>query len=127
MTKYFSLEEANATLVMIRPWIEEILLIRKEIILRTPEAWPVVQKAAGNGGSRAASQLALNFEYLDNLVHQVQDAGAQIKDLNTGLLDFPALRNGVEVCLCWRWGEAEIAFWHEVEAGFQGRQPIETF
>jgi hypothetical protein len=127
MTKYFTIDEANAALVVIRPWIDEILLIRDEIMQQKPEVWPVIQKAAGNGGSAAASNLAQNFERLDRLVHQIQDAGALIKDLNTGLLDFPALRNGYEVYLCWRLGEGDIAFWHEVDAGFAGRQPIETF
>ena len=50
-----------------------------------------------------------------------------IKDINLGLLDFPALKDGREVYLCWQYGEGEIAFWHEVEAGFAGRQPIDSF
>ena len=63
---------------------------------------------------------------LDKLLHRILDTGAQVKDINTGLLDFPALRNGHEVYLCWKYGEDQIAFWHEVDAGFAGRQPIEV-
>jgi hypothetical protein len=68
-----------------------------------------------------------DFERLDVLVHQIQDLGVLIKDINLGLLDFPALKDGRGVYLCWRYGEGEIAYWHEIEAGFAGRQPIETF
>jgi hypothetical protein len=50
-----------------------------------------------------------------------------IKDINTGLLDFLALKDGREVYLCWQYGEGDIAFWHEVDAGYAGRQPIQTF
>jgi hypothetical protein len=67
------------------------------------------------------------FDRLDELIHNVQDTGAVIKDINTGLLDFPAMREGQEVYLCWRHGEADIAFWHEVDAGFAGRRSIDEF
>jgi hypothetical protein len=50
-----------------------------------------------------------------------------IKDINTGLLDFPAIRDGREVYLCWKNGEGDIAYWHEIEDGFAGRQSIELF
>jgi hypothetical protein len=127
MPHYFSLAEANAALEVIKPLMKEIQAIRNDILAHQPEAWPVVAKAAGNGGSKAASLLARDFEHLDRLVHLVQDTGAIIKDLDTGLLDFPAWRNEREVYLCWRFGEERVDYWHEVEAGFAGRQPISTF
>jgi len=68
-----------------------------------------------------------DFEKLDALVHRIQGTGALLKDINMGLLDFPALREGREVYLCWQYGESDIAYWHEVEAGYAGRQPIERF
>ena len=68
-----------------------------------------------------------DFDRLDKLLHRIFDTGAQVKDINTGLLDFPALREGQEVYLCWKYGEDQIAFWHEIDAGFVGRQPIESF
>jgi hypothetical protein len=127
MPRYFNLEQANKTLEIVRPMMEEIQAIRQEILARQPEAWPAVERAAGNGGSHDASLLALNFGRLDDLVHQILDTGALIKDLDTGLVDFPALRGGKEVYLCWQVGELHIDFWHEVEAGFAGRQPIDQF
>jgi hypothetical protein len=51
--------------------------------------------------------------------------GCILKDINTGLVDFPTVRKGREVFLCWQHGEPEIAFWHDVDAGFAGRQPLD--
>jgi len=127
MSRYFTLQEANETLSSIRPLLDEIQSIRKEILARQPEVWPVVERSAGNGGSRTASKLVQEFEKLDALVHQVQDTGALFKDINLGLLDFPALKDGREVYLCWKYGEDDIAFWHEIEAGYAGRQSIDSF
>jgi hypothetical protein len=127
MPQYFSLQEANEALNIIRPLMDEVQMIRQKILENQPEAWPAIEKSAGNGGNRALSNLVQDFERLDALVHQIQDTGAQIKDINTGLLDFSALKNGREVYLCWQHGEDDIQYWHEVEAGFAGRQPIELF
>jgi hypothetical protein len=127
MPRYFTLEEANETLNFIRPLMDEVQQIRKKILEKQPEAWPAIEKSVGNGGNRALSSLVQDFEKLDALVHRIQKTDVLIKDINLGLLDFPALRNGREVYLCWQYGEGEIAFWHEVEAGFVGRQPIDSF
>ena len=127
MSRYFTLQEANQAMTVIRPLMDEIQNIRQAILARQPEVWPVVERAAGNGGSPAASQMVREFERLDALVHQVQDTGALFKDINLGLLDFPALKEGREVYLCWKYGEQDIAFWHEIEAGYAGRQPIASF
>ena len=127
MSQYFTLQEANNALNIIRPLMDEVQVIRQKILENQPEAWPAIEKSAGNGGNRALSNLVQDFEKLDALVHQIQDTGAQIKDINTGLLDFSALKNGREVYLCWQHGEDDIQYWHEIEAGFAGRQPIHLF
>ena len=127
MPHYFSLAEANEALNIIRPIMDEVQEIRLKIVEKQPEAWPAIEKSAGNGGNKALSNLVQDFERLDALIHQILDTGAQVKDINTGLLDFSALRNGREVYLCWKYGEDDIAFWHEVDAGYAGRQPIENF
>ena len=127
MPQYFTLQEANEALQIIRPLMDEVQKIRQKILANQPEAWPAIEKSAGNGGNKALSRMVQDFEQLDALIHQILDTGVQIKDINTGLLDFSATRDGREVYLCWKHGEYEIAFWHEVDAGFSGRQPIESF
>jgi hypothetical protein len=127
MPQFFTLDEANNALETIRPLMDEVQAIRRKILANQPEAWPAIEKSAGNGGNRALSDMVEDFEKLDALIHQIQDLGAQIKDINTGLLDFSALKDGREVYLCWQYGEDDIQFWHEIEAGFAGRQPIEHF
>ncbi len=127
MSRLFTIEEARAALQGIRPLMDEIQAIRAAILEQQPEAWQVVERAAGNGGNRAASRLVKDFDRLDRLIHEVQDAGAIFKDINLGLIDFPAVRQGSEVYLCWKYGEPDLMYWHEIDAGFAGRQPIETF
>jgi len=127
MPRYFTLQEANAALEIIRPLMDEIQSIRNHIVTHQPEAWPAIEKSAGNGGNPTLSKLVEDFDRLDKLLHRILDTGAQVKDINIGLLDFSALRNGQEVYLCWKYGEDQIAFWHEIDAGFAGRQPIEEF
>jgi hypothetical protein len=124
---YFSLEEANAVLEIIRPMMEEIQLLRSNIMAHQPEIWPAIEKSAGNGGNPTLSKLVMDFQRLDDLLHHILDTGALVKDLNSGLLDFPAWRNDHEVYLCWKFGEGRIEFWHEIEAGFAGRQSIDQF
>ena len=86
-----------------------------------------MEKSAGNGGNPTMSKLVKSFDRLDALIHNIQDMGVLIKDINTGLIDFPALKDEREVYLCWRHGEGDIAFWHEIEDGFGGRQSIDYF
>ncbi len=128
MPRYFTLPEANALLqTSIRPWMDEIQSIREVIIIHQPEIWSVMERTAGNGGNPTLSRMVKTFDRFDELIHKIQDAGVLLKDVNLGLLDFPALRDGREVYLCWKYGEGAIAFWHTVEDGFAGRQPIESF
>jgi hypothetical protein len=126
MPQYFTLQQANEALKIIRPLMDEVQDIRQKILANQPEAWPAIEKSVGNGGNRALSNMVLDFEKVDKLVHRILETGVQIKDINIGLLDFSAIKDGREVYLCWQYGEGDIAFWHEVDSGFAGRQPIET-
>jgi hypothetical protein len=125
MSRYFTPREANDALPTLIPLAAEIVRIVADIQRRRPELWPSIRRSVGNGGSAELSRLYADFERLDSLVHRVQDIGVQIKDLTTGLMDFPALRGDREVLLCWRHGEESVEFWHDLEAGIAGRQPID--
>lgn len=121
---YFTLEQAQAALDIIRPLVGEILEIRQSILKREPEVWPVLAKAAGNGGSKVASEIAQEFGRLDQVVRAILATGALLKDINLGLVDFPAWLERREIYLCWKYGEATIGFWHEIDGSFSGRRPI---
>jgi hypothetical protein len=125
MPKYYTLKEANETLEIIRPMLKEMMAIGEKIRAKQPELWDLVQKSAGNGGNPELSRLLVEFDHLDTLLHQIQDMGIEVKDLMVGLIDFVALKDGREVYLCWKYGEGPIQFWHEIEAGFSGRQIID--
>jgi hypothetical protein len=124
MARYFNVEEANAMLDMIRPLMREILDIRQVIFQKQPEVVPVLNRLLDNGGSLAASQVALEIEQLHVLIGHLLATGVTLKDINSGLVDFLSRRDGRDVYLCWRYGEESVAYWHELEAGYAGRQPI---
>ena len=125
--RYFSLDEANSALQLIRPLMDEVQRIRTTILAHRPQIWPAMARSVGNGGNPVLSRLVREFDRLDEAVRKILATGAQIKDVNTGLLDFPALRGGREVYLCWKVGEPKIEYWHEIDAGFAGRLPIDSF
>ena len=86
----------------------------------------------GNGVGYAATDLKVAQGGLEELADQAAAAvreltalGVVVKDLDLGLLDFPALRDGEEVELCWQVGEAAVEYWHPLEAGYRGRKPID--
>jgi hypothetical protein len=124
MPRYFTLDEANTAVITLRPLVAEMLDIRQAILDLQPELEPVLHKVAGNGGSKIASQVARQFQRLQEIMELIAASGAELKDINSGLLDFRSRREGREVYLCWRYGEGEIRFWHDLDAGFAGRQPL---
>ena len=123
--QYFTPREANDALPILIPLAAEIVRIVGDIQAKRPELWPSIRRSVGNGGSAELSRLYADFERLDKLVHRVHDMGVEIKDLSTGLMDFPAIHDGNPVLLCWRHGEARVEFWHDFESGFAGRQVID--
>lgn len=81
----------------------------------------------GNGGGTAGSgDYALANARFQAILHEIAEAGIQIKDVDRGLVDFPHLRDDREVFLCWQLGEDTISYWHEIETGFAGRQLLES-
>lgn len=125
MPKYYSPKEANEALEIVRPLVAELMEIGERIRSRQPEIWNAVEKSAGNGGNPELSRLLPDFDRLDDLLHHLQSMGIEVKDLSAGLIDFPTLLDGRVIYLCWKYNEGRIRFWHEVEAGFAGRQPID--
>jgi hypothetical protein len=71
-------------------------------------------------------ELDLSQERMREFVQELTALGVELKDFFTGLVDFPARRGGRDIYLCWKLGEAEVAYWHEMDAGFAGRQKLKA-
>lgn len=123
--RYYTLDQARAILPEIQEHMEAIQAARREILRLRPEAWPAIEKAATNGGSHAAGKLAVQVGIVEDHVRAILEKGIYIKDLDQGIIDFLGRRANKEVLLCWQYGEDELAYWHDMEAGFAGRQPID--
>ena len=123
--RYYTVEEANALLPSLRPMVKELLDARQRIVDAQPELWPVLEKAIGNGGSKKAGAVLADFEKIQQGAKAIEGMGLQIKDLNTGLIDFLSERDGRDVYLCWRFDEARVAHWHDLDAGYAGREKLQ--
>jgi hypothetical protein len=128
----FTPAEANSALSEVRPAAERLVALRARMRELERTQGELVTAIAGNGGGYAASDLNAAQSELVSLadaalacVERLEELGVVMKDLDQGLLDFPALRAGEEVELCWRVGEAAVQSWHRVGEGFAGRKPID--
>ncbi len=124
MTKYFTPEEANQALPLVRALVEDVMQAREIIIKAQPELWPVLEKSIGNGGSKKAGELLHEFRRVENGIKSLQQIGCELKDMSIGLVDFPTLRDGREALLCWKYDEPEVAFWHDLQSGYAGRKRL---
>jgi hypothetical protein len=129
--RIFTLEEANAALVDLRPIVERMVEHRRNLTQAQRLQAELVTRIAGNGSDmspsdlrEAAATIQQEAAAIAECAEQVNAIGAQIKSLEEGLLDFPARRGDEDVLLCWKLGEDEIRYWHGVEEGFAGRKPL---
>ena len=128
----FTPDEANNALSEVRPAAERLVAVRARMRELEQTQGELVTAIGGNGGGYAASDLNAAQQELIGLaesaaacVERLDALGVTVKDLDLGLLDFPALRYGEEVELCWHVGEESVAAWHRVGEGFAGRKPID--
>jgi hypothetical protein len=131
MERIFTPDDANELLPVVRPLVERMVEGKRALDAAQAEADDVSTRISGNGGGLPPARLAeVNAELsrraaeLAGALEEIQDLGVVVKDLDTGLVDFPSVREGRDVLLCWRLGEDEVAFWHGYDDGFAGRQPI---
>jgi len=131
--RLFTQEEANAALPEVRPLVERLVEERRELAALGEELEAMQALIGGNGGSLDPSRVGELQEAvahaaadLAGLLDRIQELGVQVKDLDRGLVDFPARHpgSGDMVLLCWELGEPEVAFWHDLETGFAGRKPL---
>jgi hypothetical protein len=127
----FTLVEANAAVVELRPVVERMVEHNRRLGEAQRRQRELVTQIAGNGGDLQPSDLRelaetiqAEADAIGACAKQIDAAGAQIKSLEEGLLDFPSRRHGELVLLCWKLGEGEIAYWHGTDEGFAGRKPL---
>lgn len=124
--RYFTLQEANALI----PWVREKLFFCREANRFMKSEIKRMRKKGALKKGAALDNTPLPPDYFKALwtlykrMNDVETAGIIVRDLETGLIDFPCLAEGRTVFLCWRFGEGRIDFWHEEDAGFAGRQPL---
>jgi hypothetical protein len=127
----FSIEEAEALLPRLREILDEMQRCKRAIDDVRGDLGQATQSATGNGHVKDEASLAEKRRRAESFVEQLNEGlaainalGVELKDIDQGLLDFPHERDGRVVNLCWKLGEDRIEWWHEIDAGFAGRQPI---
>ena len=122
--KLFTVEEANALLPLLRRLMDEVHRQRGVILRLEPEVKLAGERASEGGGTKSGARYVEALNGVMEGMEEITELGIQIKDFDRGLCDFPHLRDGRVVLLCWQSGEDRVEWWHEVETGFAGRQPL---
>jgi hypothetical protein len=131
--KVFTVGQANSTLPLVRAIVRDIAALAHQ--MRERHAWLSRARAGGSASLSTAHEEELlvvqnefdrDQERMHEFVHELERLGVELKDCFTGLVDFPSWMDDRPVYLCWRLGEPEVAHWHELEAGFAGRQKLQV-
>ncbi|HEX7103787.1 MAG TPA: DUF2203 domain-containing protein [Nitrolancea sp.] len=127
--KLYTVDEARSLVETLRPWLLEMRERRHEIATETEALRKLTPEMRGNGHapevSRREGRIASCVEAIGRRLAQIDELGIEVKDLETGLVDFFSLRDGHVVFLCWAVDEPTVAYWHEINDGFRGRQPLD--
>jgi hypothetical protein len=122
--RHFTREEANALLPQLSALLTQLREAKDE--LTDSEAHEALAEAAPtNGGGEEGRQVGVAFLEVRRLLEAVERSGIVLRDIDRGLVDFPALIDGREVYLCWEMGEDEVDYWHDLEGGYGGREPLD--
>lgn len=119
--RLFTTEEANALLPTIAPLVEALRDAQRQMEDSHDQ---VTSAAAGNGGGEPGTAFLDANERATAVLAQIESLGIVVRDPSSGLIDFPAERDGEEIFLCWRLGEDSVAWWHPTDTGIAGRQPL---
>lgn len=125
--KHFTVNEARSLLPDLRRRFQELHDLRDAIKVGASRHDQARQKSEdnGGGGDQAVSYLEANVRFQE-ILREIAELGIQVKDVHSGLVDFPHMMDGNEVFLCWQLGEDTLSYWHEIEAGFAGRKLLSS-
>ena len=127
--RLFTLEEALALLPVVGRLITEIQASREQVAEQSAELDRLLGLTGGNGHLRQSvevtrKQVEDTATALQSLMNELAELGVELKGIEQGLADFPSERDGRVVYLCWQLGEETISYWHELDTGFAGREPL---
>lgn len=123
--RYFTLAEANALLPTIEPLMAELLERRAKAVRLSKEITDLLQDTHVDFGGSLPSQLAQEFAIIEQRHREIKSYGCIVKNIDAGLVDFLSQIKGRDVYLCWRYGEEQVQYYHELHTGFRGRKAIE--
>ncbi len=123
--RIFTLEHANCALPLVSRIVNDIVQQHKRVTALEAHCEVADPTLSGEAVQAQRDRYAAEIDKLRELARELTDIGVELKDWRRGLVDFLSLRQGREVYLCWRLGEERVEFWHDLEAGFPGRQPID--
>jgi len=134
VSRFFTLLEAEGLLPQVERLLRALIQHKQDYTETDAQLTGQLQRIAFAGGmvaprdeiAQLRSRKDAYGRALKSTVEQIQETGCLLKDIDTGLVDFPTLYKDREVYLCWRLGELGIGFWHNIEDGFQGRRPIDS-
>jgi hypothetical protein len=122
--RHFTRAEANALLPQLKALLNQLREAKDE--LTDAEAHEALSEAApGNGGGEEGRQVGVAFLEVRRLLETIEQSGIVLRDIDRGLVDFPAMIDGNEVYLCWELEEDDVAYWHDMDAGYGGREPLD--
>ena len=121
--RHFSRAEANTLLPQLTELLSRLRDAKDQ--LTDEEAHEALAEAApANGGGDEGRKVGVAFLEVRRLLETIERSGIVLRDIDRGLVDFPAVIDGREVYLCWELGEDEVGFWHDMDAGYVGREPL---
>lgn len=126
--RLFTVAEARALLPVLRPILMGLRDDKRQSTELRRRLGELSSQSLQNGGAAEAEEverrIALQYQKIARQLEELRTLGVFVKDIDHGLVDFPSLRDGRPVLLCWHLGEPDIAFWHPIDGGFRGRQPL---
>jgi hypothetical protein len=122
--RHFTVEEANAAIERIGPMLEK-LRDAKAGLLDEDAREALSEASPTNGGGDPGRQVGEAFLEIRRILVELNEAEIVVRDVDRGLIDFPSIREGEEIYLCWQLGEERVAWWHDLESGFAVREPLD--
>ena len=122
-SKHYSLAEARALLPQLRIWLQQLQRIRRDLASYEQSTEARLNEGDDFGGGKV-HQWIRNLSAFKELIGEFNQREIQVKDLERGLVDFPAIQAGREVFLCWELAEDDITHWHDLDTGYPGREKL---